>query len=217
MCQGVRDAANLGWKLASVLRGDVRGSAANRLLDSYGAERKAHVRELTSRIKAVGAVICERDADKARARDARLLAECGGVVKNTPRQDILPRLECGLLSSRDHPARGSLFPQPWLQGTGRRERMDAAFGNGWRLVLAPGTPMSAQARVFPGLRVVALGEGNAVEMDGVAAAWFGRHSCAAALVRPDNYVFGCASAPADVDTLLDELAAALGVAPVCAT
>ena len=61
MCQGIRDVANLAWKLASVLRGDVRGAAAERLLDSYGEERQAHVRELTSRIKAIGAVICERD------------------------------------------------------------------------------------------------------------------------------------------------------------
>ncbi|WP_420226447.1 bifunctional 3-(3-hydroxy-phenyl)propionate/3-hydroxycinnamic acid hydroxylase [Pigmentiphaga litoralis] len=84
MCQGMRDVANLSWKLGAVLRGDVHGGAADRLLDSYGDERKAHVRELTSRIKAIGAVICERDIGKARARDAHLLAESGGVVRDTP-------------------------------------------------------------------------------------------------------------------------------------
>ncbi len=97
MCQGVRDVSNLAWKLAAVLKGELSGAAAEALLDSYGAERRAHVRELTTRIKAVGAVICERDPAKARARDAKLLADCGGVVKDTPRQDILPRLETGLL------------------------------------------------------------------------------------------------------------------------
>ena len=66
MCQGVRDVANLAWKLSAVLRGE----AGDRLLDSYGIERQAHVRELTSRIKGVGAVICERDPAKARGRDA---------------------------------------------------------------------------------------------------------------------------------------------------
>src|SRR6185436_12323419 len=105
---------NLAWKLVAVLRGEVQGAAAEALLDSYGTERKAHVRELTSRIKSVGAVICERDPVKARARDAKLLAECGGVVKDTPRQDILPRLEAGMLSAQEHSARGSLFPQPWV-------------------------------------------------------------------------------------------------------
>ncbi|HSV45456.1 MAG TPA: bifunctional 3-(3-hydroxy-phenyl)propionate/3-hydroxycinnamic acid hydroxylase, partial [Ramlibacter sp.] len=138
MCQGVRDAANLSWKLAAVLKGDVQGQAAEALLDSYGTERRAHVRELTRRIKGVGAVICERDPAKARERDRELLAACGGVVKDTPRQDILPGLEAGMLAGQAHPARGSLFPQPWLVQDGERKRMDTLAGNGWRLVLAPG-------------------------------------------------------------------------------
>ena len=137
MCQGVRDVSNLAWKLIAVLRGEVGGASAEALLDSYGTERKAHVRELTSRIKQVGAVICERDPVKARARDAALLAQCGGTVKDTPRQDILPRLETGLLAQQDHAARGSLFPQPWFATGEGAQRMDAVAGNGWRCVLAP--------------------------------------------------------------------------------
>lgn len=211
MCQGVRDAANLGWKLAAVLAGEVEGPAAAALLDSYGAERKAHVRELTRRIKNVGAVICERDPAKARARDAQLLADCGGVVKDTPRQDILPRLEAGLLSQRDHPARGSLFPQPWLLVNGERRRMDDVMGTGWRLVLASpaSTPLP---RPWRGLRTWTLGEGGAAEAEGVVQAWFRQQGCVAALVRPDHYVYGVALAQEAVEPLLDELAAALGQA-----
>ena len=53
MCQGVRDVANLAWKLGAVLqRRGARRARREALLDSYGVERKAHVRELTSRIKA---------------------------------------------------------------------------------------------------------------------------------------------------------------------
>ncbi|WP_043113866.1 bifunctional 3-(3-hydroxy-phenyl)propionate/3-hydroxycinnamic acid hydroxylase, partial [Pseudacidovorax intermedius] len=115
MCQGIRDAANLAWKLGAVLAGEVQGEAAEALLDSYGHERRAHVRELTSRIKQVGAVICERDTDRARERDRCLLAEAGGEVRDTPRQDILPGLETGLLAGRSASGRGSLFPQPWLR------------------------------------------------------------------------------------------------------
>ena len=207
MCQGVRDAANLSWKLAAVLAGDVEGPAAEALLDSYGAERSAHVRELTTRIKHVGSVICERDVAKARARDARLLADCGGVVRDTPRQDILPRLETGLLAQQDHPARGSLFPQPWLQIAGERRRMDSVAA-GWRLVLA--SPQSAP--VTPptsSVRVLALGDGGTPETEGVAQAWFARHQCVAALVRPDHYVYGVARTAGEVEPLLDELASAL--------
>jgi 3-(3-hydroxy-phenyl)propionate hydroxylase len=200
MCQGVRDVTNLAWKLVSVLRGDVRGAAADALLDSFGIERKAHVRELTSRIKGVGAVICERDPVKARARDAKILAECGGVVKDTPRQDILPRLEGGLLSAQASSARGSLFPQPRLKSG---KRMDEVLGNGWRLVLAAGVAAPKVSRI----RVLALGEAG--ETEGVAAAWFRKHECVAALVRPDNYVYGVAATAAEVDALIQELTAAL--------
>ena len=209
MCQGIRDVANLSWKLAAVLAGDVTGAAADALLDSYGAERKAHVRELTSRIKGVGAVICERDPVKARARDAKLLADCGGVVKDTPRQDILPRLETGLLSAQDSAARGSLFPQPWLLQGGTPRRMDDVAGHGWRLLLLPG--VDAPASTWPGMRTLHLGAPLA-EADGVAEAWLRRHESVAALLRPDHYVYGVASTPEAIASLIDESAAALGVA-----
>ncbi|MBL8359709.1 MAG: bifunctional 3-(3-hydroxy-phenyl)propionate/3-hydroxycinnamic acid hydroxylase [Rubrivivax sp.] len=203
MCQGVRDVANLAWKLAAVVRGDVRGAAAERLLDSYGTERKAHVRELTTRIKGVGAVICERDVALARARDAKLLADCGGVVKDTPRQDILPRLEAGLLAPQDTPGRGTLFPQPRLaDGT----RMDDRCGHGWRLVLDEALEPPPAA---PGLTVLAFGRDGLHDADGVLAAWCARHGCHAALVRPDHYVYGTATDAAGLDARLAQWRAAL--------
>ncbi|MFM2348162.1 MAG: hypothetical protein RL654_2915 [Pseudomonadota bacterium] len=224
MCQGVRDVVNLCWKLTAVLRGEVQGAAAERLLDSYGAERQAHVRELTTRIKAVGTVVCERDPVKARARDARLLAECGGVVKDTPRQDVLPRLErgdggqdgLGLLAATDSPGRGTLFPQPWLRGAdGTPVRMDHRFGSGWRLVLAEGTPAPAQTGPSAMARI-ALGRDGLAETEGVLARWFAARQCSAALVRPDHYVFGTATGAAALDALLREAAEALGQAPPAA-
>ena len=203
MCQGLRDAANLAWKLAAVIQGDVQGAAAERLLDSYGAERRAHVRELTTRIKGVGAVICERDIDRARARDARLLAECGGVVQDTPRQDILPRLETGLLARDDASGRGTLFPQPRL-ADGRL--MDAVLGHGWRLVL---DATLADAPPVEGLQAIALGHGIDRDRDGVVGAWMHRHGCHAAIVRPDHYVYGTAADAAGIDVLVWQWHAAL--------
>lgn len=207
MCQGIRDVANLSWKLASVLRGEVAGAAADALLDSYGAERKAHVRELTSRIKGVGAVICERDPARARARDAKLLADCGGVVQDTPRQDILPRLEGGFLAEPDTSGRGTLFPQPRLAASGAL--MDHAVGGGWRLVLAPHA--ATPADVPQGITVVALA--RTPEAEGVVARWMERHGCSAALVRPDHYVFGTANDPAGVQDLLAQWQRRLHAAP----
>ena len=202
MCQGIRDVANLSWKLGCVLRGEVRGGAAEALLDSYGIERKAHVRELTSRIKHVGEVICQRDPSKARERDAALLAECAGVVKDTPRQDVIPKLETGLLSPAVSSARGSLFPQPWIERAGGAKRMDALTGNGWRLVMAQRVDVPAAAQGTPPLSVTALRTPEFAETEGVAATWFQRHECIAALVRPDNYVYGTAASPGALEELL---------------
>ncbi|HET9206077.1 MAG TPA: bifunctional 3-(3-hydroxy-phenyl)propionate/3-hydroxycinnamic acid hydroxylase [Burkholderiaceae bacterium] len=212
MCQGLRDVANLAWKLNAVITGEVRGAAAHPLLDSYGVERGGHVRELTSRIKHVGALIGERDVSQARARDARLLAECGGVVRDTPRQDVLPALVGGCLSARATTARGTLFPQPWLQVDGATpQRMDAHAGHGWRLVCDD--TISHAIPAIHGVKQLHIGERGAPETQGVVAAWMRRHQCHAALLRPDHYVFGVAATPAELDDLLDECGAWLRGSP----
>jgi 3-(3-hydroxy-phenyl)propionate hydroxylase len=201
MCQGIRDAANLAWKLAAVVTGQAPAAAAEALLDSYGIERSAHVRELTTRIKAIGAVICERDPVRAHERDARLLAECGGVVKDTPRQDVLPRLEAGWLSAVPGSARGTLFAQPRLMSGGR---MDDRFGAGWRLVLDGALVAPAAAS-----RLTVVDLAAEPEAEGVVAAWMRRHETHAALVRPDHYVYGVAATPDQLEALLAEWQRAL--------
>jgi 3-(3-hydroxy-phenyl)propionate hydroxylase len=204
MCQGVRDVANLSWKLTAVLSGEVTGAAAERLLDSYGEERKAHVRELTTRIKNIGAVICERDPVRARARDAQLLAEHGGCIKDQPRQDVLPHLDRGLLAREASAARGKLFPQPWLIHHGAHARFDDVAGSGWRLVVVGPVDLP----VAEWVTVVRLGEG-VQEANEVLANWMKAHDCFVALVRPDHYVFGTAASPGGVGALLDDLRACL--------
>lgn len=198
LCQGQRDAANLAWKLLAVLR----EGAPDRLLDSYGEERRVHVRELTARVKAVGTDICERDPDRARARDERLRAETGGVVRDVPRRDIVPPLTTGLIV--DSPGAGTLFPQPRLADGAL---MDHRCGHGWRLVHDGSLELAAA----PAVRVVDIAAGDTAEADGVAASWMRRHRCRAALVRPDHYVYGTAAGAAGVQALLDTRAEALGL------
>jgi 3-(3-hydroxy-phenyl)propionate hydroxylase len=206
MCQGVRDVANLAWKLRAVLA----GQADDRLLDSYGAERSHHVRRLTGRLKEIGALICERDVAKARERDARLIAAGGGTIRSEPRQNVQPALEGGLISPDAHPANGTLFPQPWIVGGPEPVRMDELCGSGWRIVFdalalpSPELPAAAIERLAP--RVVGLVAGcdagppqDALqEADGVVAGWFRRHGCAAAILRPDHYVYGVAATADDL-------------------
>ncbi len=200
MCQGLRDVTNLAWKLGAVLQ----AGAPDRLLDTYGSERKAHVIDLTTRIKHIGAIICERDPQRARERDARLLAECGGVVRPTPRQDVQPALRDGLLAPQAHPARGTLFPQPWLIGPqAQPQRMDDALGPGWWLVLAPqaADPLKQRALGWgaAALTVVQTGTPACRETERLLADWFQRHGCQAAWVRPDRYVYGVAHDAHELD------------------
>ena len=50
---GIRDAANLGWKLAAV----VNGQAGDALLDTYDVERRKHARAMIDLSTMVGRVI----------------------------------------------------------------------------------------------------------------------------------------------------------------
>jgi len=211
MCQGVRDVVNLAWKLRAVLAGEVTGDAAEALLDSYTVERREHVRMLTTRIKEIGALICERDPQAAGRRDAALVEAAGGRVKTVPRQDIIPPLVGGLLASDRGSGTGTLFPQPRVNGPAGPALLDELAGTGWRIV----TNLRA-SQLPPGLMALAERIGIVVgipsdehafssgphrmqadELDGVLARWFERHGCRAAVVRPDHYVYGVAdSGPA---------------------
>jgi 3-(3-hydroxy-phenyl)propionate hydroxylase len=206
MCQGVRDAVNLCWRLEAVLKNE----AAETLLDSYGLERKAHVIDLTTRIKGIGKIITERDVTKARARDAKLLADCGGVVTPMPRQDVQPALSAGLLGAVVHPARGTIFPQPLLnQSSGIQVRMDDVYPAGWKIVFSANAGddvvQAAQRHHLPALLSLKLGSPELTEAEGVLAKWFETHDIQAAIVRPDHYIYGVCQTSQDLTTQLNEL------------
>lgn len=206
MCQGVRDAVNLCWRLEAVLR----DGASDNLLDSYGVERKAHVTELTTRIKGIGKLITERDVEKARARDAKLLAECVGDVKPMPRQDVQPALIVGLLSPVPHPAKGTIFPQPLLQNKdGQPVRMDEIFPAGWKIIFSKEAGENclhaAAHHHLPHLQVAQLGVGQLLELENVLTNWFSKHAVVAAIVRPDHYIYGVCADLKDVAQQLEVL------------
>jgi 3-(3-hydroxy-phenyl)propionate hydroxylase len=209
MCQGIRDAANLSWKLSAVLQ----HGAPVEILASYGSERQAHVTELTSRIKHIGQLVGERDPVKAKLRDQKLLSEHGGTVKPTPRQNVQPALGPGLGLASNHPAVGTLFPQPWIKSVGhnpeQRIRMDDVFGRGWRLIIQTKSPSSlrqAAAKACSShLTMIDLESQGWQESDDVMAKWFQTMNCAAVLVRPDHYVYGVANTSAQLTKILAHL------------
>ncbi len=186
MCQGVRDVTNLCWKLVSVLRGE----AADELLDTYQTERSQHVRTLTERIKHIGAAICERDPEAAGARDEALLRQGGGKAPIVTRQEIVPPLQAGFLAHEHGSAAGTLFPQPRLSRETGTALLDDFAGLRWCLFWDGRADEDCPDVAQYGIRAVALGGTHSTDSDGLAAAWFERHDCRAAIVRPDHYVYG---------------------------
>jgi 3-(3-hydroxy-phenyl)propionate hydroxylase len=100
MNSGLRDALNLAWKLRSVMHG-----GDDSLLDSYETERTAHVRAYIELAVELGGVIQATDPEKARRRDAELLAN------PTMIKPLAPRLGPGLHGDADAPA-GTRAEQP---------------------------------------------------------------------------------------------------------
>jgi len=113
---GIRDAANLGWKLAAV----VSGRAGDGLLDSYDAERRKHARAMIDLSTMVGRVISPTNRHVATARD--LLVRSASIVPSLKRYVLemrfkpMPRYEQGAVvhsdpRSAESPV-GTLFIQP---------------------------------------------------------------------------------------------------------
>ena len=222
MCQGIRDAANLAWKLDQVLNRGVNDT----LLDTYQSERKPHVRTLTQLTKDLGEVICERDPDKAAARDARMVEEIKNAPGPTIRQNMIPPLTAGILDleGEGNPV-GTLFYQPKVRGADGRERsMEDAVANGFLLVVLDDGMIGGvddDVKAFwhrLGGQYVVLGSVQRsadclylTDMDGTLPSFFAEHECQAIIVRPDRYIYSLASTADDLDRQLKSLAEWFGI------
>ena len=113
---GIRDAANLGWKLAAV----VTGQAGDALLDTYDVERRKHARAMIDLSTMVGRVISPTNGRVAAMRDVVVrAASCVPPLKRyvlEMRFKPMPRYEQGAVVHAvprrpDSPV-GTLFIQP---------------------------------------------------------------------------------------------------------
>lgn len=192
MCHGLRDVANLAWKMAAI----AHDGASPSLLDSYQPERDPHVRGVIGAAVGAGRYICMLDRTAAAERDAQMRAS-GNDRGGETAADLIPAISEGVVSVGTAGA-GVRFIQPMI---GAR-RMDDVVGGGWRLFVRDERVAGAARGVT---RVVAatLGDGGAITR------WLDRHGVDAVLVRPDHYVFGSASGCAD--PLLAARAQALGL------
>jgi 3-(3-hydroxy-phenyl)propionate hydroxylase len=233
---GLRDAHNLGWKLALLLH----GLAGPRLLDTYQQERRAHAIATIALSVRLGRIVMTRSRARALVRDAffRTLGQVGPVKRyvSEMRYKPAPRFrQPGLRIGASAAAHlvGTLLPQPpVLCLDGKTRLLDDALGTGFAL-LGPARPgredpfaalrhpiwdrlhmarvaVSAQER-WPA--APANGLCSVVDADArlVPELW-PRPSDAATilLVRPDRYVAG-AFTPATEWSCGEELVAQLGV------
>ncbi len=195
MCAGVRDAANLAWKLALVLK----GGASETLLDTYESEREPHVREFIALAVRVGDVIQTTDPDIAAERDRRF-AQTGPELFAFPQPVLGPGVHTG-----DGRHAGTLFSQPRL-ADGRL--MDDAIGHRFALIVGDGLQTEAATRLATDARAYAIREDRVRMIDadavGLAAALRER-STRAVLIRPDRYIVGTADDAESLETLLAAL------------
>lgn len=171
LCSGLRDAANLAWKLAA----SVKGEADATLLDTYQPERAPNLRATIDMAIMMGRMVCTTSRVGAALRDAKLgLARMLGKLPDGP--PAYPPLATGVIMAGS-PAAGSYFPQ-------------AVASNGARFddVLGPDMWLISRST---------LEESTFTHFAEDMRHWLDRHQAEAVLVRPDRYVFGT-GAPSDL-------------------
>jgi 3-(3-hydroxy-phenyl)propionate hydroxylase len=191
---GVRDAANLAWKLAGVIAGDLPGTA----LDSYEQERRPHTRKMIRLALSVGWAMTAG-------------GEFGNLMRRlvVTRMKFIPGLRAKVIDSRTPAMRASAFvrtsrmprqlagtlcPNPVL-ADGRR--LDSILGGGFALITT--VPLTAAQRSALGERGAAV---HTAAPGCELADWLRRANATSAIVRPDRTVM-CAGR--DIRTICDLL------------
>ncbi|WP_163990932.1 bifunctional 3-(3-hydroxy-phenyl)propionate/3-hydroxycinnamic acid hydroxylase [Pyxidicoccus caerfyrddinensis] len=215
LVSGLRDAANLAWKLKRV----IHGQAPTALLDTYEEERRPHVQEVQKLCVRVGHLFLARNPVLAAARDAlmRTLQRIPSV------RDFIqgfkfkqpPLHEKGFYFG----GKGTYFIQPRVRlESGEEVLLDDALGNDFTVMCrwdAPQAELTAARELAQSLggKLVtfrpeaAKSEAPAVvDVTGKLTEWFSRQAADVVVLRPDRFVFGAVKA-----ARLPELREALGV------
>lgn len=239
MNSGIRDAHNLGWKLAAAVKGQISDSA----LDSYESERKGHAWSLIRLALNLGAVMAPRTRFHAwLVHTFFTLTRFVPPVNNyflEMKFKPKPRFSVGLLGPDDtlgkQSLRGRMFPQPRVTYNGRDNvLLDDIVGHRFALVFYAGKEHfdlgSLEHPLWSTLdvaRVVVLPSGSGetkaagavsgvitvVDENNSLAEFVGSNIGRVIVVRPDRYVAG-AFLPNDEVSFAKELANQMGVASV---
>ncbi|MGH3171755.1 MAG: bifunctional 3-(3-hydroxy-phenyl)propionate/3-hydroxycinnamic acid hydroxylase [Trebonia sp.] len=233
MNTGIRDAANLAWKLAAV----VKGQASPSLLATYEQERRQHAGAMIDLSVNLGRLLSPARASTARARDLLLRAASAVPGARSWIADMRfkprPYYQRGFIVPETSRTAGAMFIQPTVEITGkRRVRLDDALGN-WVSVVGfecdplaqlDGAALAVVGRL--GARVIKVVESRAgdayhrapntradtlviEDADNELRGWFTAKGQNVVVLRPDRYV-AALTTPQDLGRALTALAAHLG-------
>jgi 2-polyprenyl-6-methoxyphenol hydroxylase-like FAD-dependent oxidoreductase len=228
MGSGLRDAANLAWKLDLVLS----GRTTDALLNTYTAERSSHVQHAIGVSVALGSVICATDPATVAKRDAAMLAGGGNpdvvlppIPPATLRDGLLQRTKDGAPA----PSAGELILQARIKSGDVIGRFDEIVGNGF-VILAIGdvrgvlrqSQLDVLAALDAHLVTVIPAEAHPPKNDAVTVVdidnrylpYLESVSAEAVVVRPDFYGFGSAATLAGLPDVVDDLIGQLGLTPL---
>lgn len=212
MCAGLRDAVALSWRLSAILDGKLGID----VLHSYESERIEHAKHYIQFSRDLGDIICIADADKAAARDARMIADLA-ARDHAPITGDLVKLGAGIWCENTATA-GALSPQGIVFYDGHQGRFDQVVGQGWMVLAiersAKGLLSESQSARLAALggRVLSLGQNgyDVTTCDDSYRDWMRAAEAHYAIIRPDFYVAATASTPDELSNCLDTLVSRLG-------
>ncbi len=207
MQTGMRDAHDLGWKLARVLKSEL----PERWLDTYEAERRPNAAFYTGLAVELGRVIKQELSEEEQS--AINASPQDTVTPFEPPLIAPPVLAGGWIRGPldDAGIVGRMIPQPTVgDAAGRMARLDDLLGVDFVLLgddVDPATLLTAEEKTgwdALGARYVAVrpktaytrGPDELVDLDEVLLPWLRRYSVRAVALRPDKFV-----AAADVSGL----------------
>ena len=209
LCHGIRDVANLAWKLDAV----ITRSADDALLDTYESERRPQVHAVIDLSVRMGRYICTLDPQIAAKRDIDL-RQPGAP---TAAADLIPPIGTGLIGQHGA-AVGTRFIQPSMTQAGRTALLDCFTGKGFVLLVRADAPdpidllpelVAGGATLF---RIAAAdqmdeGSGNTlVDQSGELLRWLDLAGAFGVVVRPDFYVYDVLTTAAAAGVILRRLA-----------
>ncbi len=223
---GIRDAANLGWKLSLV----VQWLADEKLLDTYDIERRAHAKAMIDVSVMIGRIFAPSNIFVRWVRDftfamMAVIPPLKAYVTSM-RWKPMPRMIQGAVVrsaiAQKPDIAGTIFPQFTVNdGAGERRRSDDAVGRGFAILswgvdphyyadpleLARYRKLGGRIfAIFPEgqrekIQETAIDAEPLFDPDGQIKAWFDDKEFTTILVRPDRIVGACGR-PVDINSLI---------------